>query len=129
MERKIRLAPLYPTRLRCRITRSSSERLCQYQRTTKASKAAAQAQLSTGPLSRLPKATCAPGIEGTLRSRPARCSAPLAQLLSGRAGSPAARPPAPLPSGSFSTPITRRLAAVGFSPLPPPLAIPGSFQT
>lgn len=38
MESKIRLPPLYPIRLKCKITHSSSsKRLCQYQRTTKAS--------------------------------------------------------------------------------------------
>lgn len=102
MESKIRLAPLYLAKLTCKITHSSSsERLCQYQRTTKASW-----EVCTGLTEHLfafpaseRSSSKAPGTKGTLcipSSRPL-CSAPLAQLLSGPVGSPG-RPPPGTPS-------------------------------
>lgn len=119
MESKIRLALLYPTRLTCKITHSSSsERLCQYQSTTKASWGG-YTRLNSA-LVRFPrflKKVCAGPRDQEDPPHPA----PPAQLLSGPAGSPGRLPPPhPVLSGPFSTPITRRWLVVGFSPRPLP---------
>lgn len=136
MESKIQFAPLYPTRLTCKITHSSSsERLCQYQRTTKASwegwTALTQHLSALSSLAKTLAAGPSWGPRGPFASR----WAPAAPLLSGPGWEP--RPPGLpprqplLPSESFSTPITRRwLVGVGFlllEPLPA-LCNVGSFQ-
>lgn len=102
MESKIQSAPLYPTRPTCKITHSSSsERLCQYRRTTKASWRGC-----TGLTQRLSALPCFAKIlyegpswdKGTFRTPLGPgCSA----FVWPRLGAPAARPASPTTPSSL----------------------------
>lgn len=103
MESKIRLAPLCPTRPTCKLTHSSRQSVRantqEQQRQVEEAAQGLTQRLSAFPASerhslRAPE-TKGPSASRRLAARPG----PLAQLLSGPAGSPGRPPPAPLPSG------------------------------
>lgn len=103
MESKIQSAPLYPTRPTCKITHSSSsERLCQYRRTTKASWRGCTGltqRLSAFPsFSKILDAGGPPGTKGTFRTPLGPgCSA----FVWPRLEPPAARPASPTTPSSL----------------------------